>query len=118
MQFDVRGFRSGDGVVRLVVEADDLATATQRARAQGLAVLSATPQRGLGGLPGIPGIRLRRAPRFPLLQFTHELMALLQAGLDITPVITHRFPAERFEDAFAAVRTGNTGKVLLDWNGA
>ena len=84
MRFDVRGFRASEGVVRLVVEADDLAAATLRAREQGLAVLSAQPQRGWGGVPGLPGLRFgRRAPRFPLLQFTHELMALLQAGLSL-----------------------------------
>ena len=48
----------------------------------------------------------------------YMMTAMLQSGLDITPVITHRFPAERFEDAFVAVRTGNTGKVLLDWHAA
>jgi threonine 3-dehydrogenase len=46
----------------------------------------------------------------------YMMTSMLQSGLDITPVITHRFPAERFEDAFAEVRTGNTGKVLLDWS--
>ena len=30
-------------------------------------------------------------------------------------VITHRFPAEKFEDAFAAIRSGRCGKVILDW---
>ncbi|GHC79112.1 pilus biosynthesis protein PilC [Pseudorhodoferax aquiterrae] len=83
MQFDVRGFRPGEGVVRLAVEADDLATATQRARAQGLAVLSAAPRRALFARPGLPSLRLQRRPRFPLLQFTLELMALLQAGLSL-----------------------------------
>jgi threonine 3-dehydrogenase len=47
----------------------------------------------------------------------YMMTVMLQSGLDITPVITHRFPAERFEEAFAAIRTGETGKVLLDWNG-
>jgi threonine 3-dehydrogenase len=46
----------------------------------------------------------------------YMMTSMLQSGLDITPVITHRFPAERFEDAFAAMRTGDTGKVLLDWS--
>jgi threonine 3-dehydrogenase len=45
----------------------------------------------------------------------YMMTVMLQSGLDITPVITHRFPADRFEDAFAAIRTGETGKVLLDW---
>jgi threonine 3-dehydrogenase len=46
----------------------------------------------------------------------YMMTSMLQSGLDITPVITHRFPAERFDDALAAVRTGDTGKVLLDWS--
>ncbi|KQP12648.1 type II secretion system F family protein [Pseudorhodoferax sp. Leaf267] len=84
MRFDVRGFRSSQGVVRLVVEADDAAGAALRAREQGLAVMSAQPRRGFGGFGGLGGLRLgRRAARFPLLQFTHELMALLQAGLSL-----------------------------------
>ena len=45
----------------------------------------------------------------------YMMTVMLQSGLDISPVITHRFPAERFEDAFAAIRTGDTGKVLLYW---
>ena len=46
----------------------------------------------------------------------YMMTSMLQSGLDITPVITHRFPAERYEDAFEAVRSGNTGKVILDWS--
>jgi len=45
----------------------------------------------------------------------YMMTVMLQSGLDISPVITHRFPAERFEDAFATIRTGETGKVLLHW---
>ena len=41
----------------------------------------------------------------------YMMTVMLQSGLDIAPVITHRFPAERFEEAFAAIRTGETGKV-------
>ena len=48
----------------------------------------------------------------------YMMTVMLQSGLDISPVITHRFPAERFEEAFAAIRTGETGKVLLYWTDA
>ena len=48
----------------------------------------------------------------------YMMTVMLQSGLDITPVITHRFPADRFEEAFVAIRTGETGKVLLDWGEA
>jgi threonine 3-dehydrogenase len=48
----------------------------------------------------------------------YMMTVMLQSGLDISPVITHRFRAEDFEDAFAAIRSGETGKVLLDWSPA
>lgn len=48
----------------------------------------------------------------------YMMTVMLQSGLDVSPVITHRFPAERFEDAFASIRTGETGKVLLYWTDA
>ena len=48
----------------------------------------------------------------------YMMTVMLQSGLDISPVITHRFQAERFEEAFAAIRTGETGKVLLHWTDA
>ena len=45
----------------------------------------------------------------------YQMTVLLQAGLDIRPAITHRFPAADFEKAFETVHAGNCGKVLLDW---
>ena len=48
----------------------------------------------------------------------YMMTVMLQSGLDISPVITHRFRAEDYEDAFAAIRSGETGKVLLDWSPA
>jgi len=43
------------------------------------------------------------------------MTAMLQSGLDIAPVITHRFHYTDFEQGFAAMRSGNSGKVVLDW---
>jgi threonine 3-dehydrogenase len=48
----------------------------------------------------------------------YMMTVMLQSGLDVSPVITHRFPAERFQEAFDAIRTGRTGKVLLQWANA
>lgn len=45
----------------------------------------------------------------------YKMTVMLQSGLDLLPVITHRFPAQDFEEGFAAMREGNAGKVLLDW---
>ena len=40
---------------------------------------------------------------------------LLQSGLDIRSVITHRFAYREFEEAFNVMRSGNSGKVILSW---
>ena len=45
----------------------------------------------------------------------YQMTVLLQSGLDISPVITHRFSYRDFEDAFAVARSGDCGKVILDW---
>ena len=43
------------------------------------------------------------------------VLALLQAGLDITPVITHHFPIQDFQRGFETMGSGQSGKVILDW---
>jgi threonine 3-dehydrogenase len=45
----------------------------------------------------------------------YKMAAMLQSGLDISPVITHELPADRFEEAFEIVAGGECGKVILDW---
>jgi len=45
----------------------------------------------------------------------YAMSVLITQGLDITPTITHRFPADGFEEAFATARGGRCGKVLLYW---
>ncbi len=45
----------------------------------------------------------------------YKMLALLGNGLDVRGVITHRLPAARFADAFAALQSGASGKVILDW---
>jgi len=44
-----------------------------------------------------------------------KINGLIEAGLDIEPIITHRFDARDFEKGFAAMNSGNSGKVVLDW---
>jgi len=46
----------------------------------------------------------------------YKMTSMLHSGLDISPVITHYFDADHFEEAFAALRGGNAGKVILDWS--
>jgi threonine 3-dehydrogenase len=45
----------------------------------------------------------------------YKMSVMLDSGLDISPVITHRYAYGDFEKGFAAMISGNTGKVVLDW---
>ena len=45
----------------------------------------------------------------------HRMSQLIRSGLDIAPVITHRFPAREYRQAFEVVRSGQCGKVILEW---
>ncbi len=45
----------------------------------------------------------------------YKMIAMLQNGLDIRGVITHRFARDDFEKGFAAMKSGKSGKVVLDW---
>ena len=45
----------------------------------------------------------------------YKMTALIQSGLDISPVITHRFHFTQFEEAFELMRSGRSGKIVLDW---
>ena len=46
----------------------------------------------------------------------YKMRVLLESGLDIKPVITHRFGADEFEKGFAVMNSGLSGKVVLDWS--
>ncbi|MEO8274026.1 MAG: L-threonine 3-dehydrogenase [Chloroflexota bacterium] len=48
----------------------------------------------------------------------YKMRVLIQSGLDISPAITHRFGFRDFEAAFAAARSGDSGKVIMDWGSA
>jgi threonine 3-dehydrogenase len=45
----------------------------------------------------------------------YQMSVMLQSGLDVKPVITHRFPWDRYQDAFAVAASGESGKVLMEW---
>ncbi len=45
----------------------------------------------------------------------YKMIAMLENGLDIRKVITHRFPVDQFRDGFEVMRAGSSGKVVLDW---
>ena len=45
----------------------------------------------------------------------YKMTVMLQSGLDITPVITHRFHYTEFEQGFEVMSSGQSGKVILNW---
>ncbi|MFO1500780.1 MAG: L-threonine 3-dehydrogenase [Verrucomicrobiota bacterium] len=45
----------------------------------------------------------------------YKMTVMLQCGLDIKPIITHRFRHTDYEEAFAVMMSGQSGKVILDW---
>jgi threonine 3-dehydrogenase len=47
----------------------------------------------------------------------YKMSVLIHSGLDISPIITHRYSYADFEQGFTAMRSGQTGKVVLDWTG-
>ncbi len=46
----------------------------------------------------------------------YKVTMMIQGGLDIRPLITHRFPFQEFEKGFEVMRSGQSGKVILDWD--
>ena len=45
----------------------------------------------------------------------YKMSTMIQAGLDISPIITHRFDIKDYQEAFDVMRSGKSGKVILDW---
>lgn len=45
----------------------------------------------------------------------YKMAALIQSGLDLTPMITHHFPVDDFQQGFDVMRSGQSGKVILTW---
>ncbi len=45
----------------------------------------------------------------------YQMAAMLESGLNVEPLITHRFPIDEFQQGFEVMRSGNSGKVILEW---
>jgi threonine 3-dehydrogenase len=46
----------------------------------------------------------------------YKMTVMLQSGLDLEPLITHRFRYQEYEEAFRIMASGNSGKVILSWD--
>jgi threonine 3-dehydrogenase len=61
------------------------------------------------------GLRIKGIYGREIFETWYKMAALIKAGLDITPIITHRFKVNDFQEAFEIMASGNSGKIILDW---
>ena len=64
----------------------------------------------------IKGLTLKGVYGRRMFETWREMIAMIQSGLDITGIITHRLAPEDFDDGFKAMQSGQAGKVVLQWN--
>lgn len=58
----------------------------------------------------IKGIYGRR-----MFETWYKMIAMIESGLDLSPVLTHQYKLDEYEKAFDIMRSGQSGKVILDW---
>ncbi len=61
------------------------------------------------------GLTLKGIYGREMFETWYQMEQLLVSGLDLSPMITHRFKADHFQKAFDVMESGNCGKVLLNW---
>ena len=61
------------------------------------------------------GLKIKGIYGREIFETWYKMTALIKAGLDISPVITHRFGVNDFQEAFETMASGNSGKIILDW---
>ncbi len=61
------------------------------------------------------GLTLKGIYGREMFETWYKMIALIQEGLDLSPILTHRFPVERYQEGFEVMSSGQSGKVVLDW---
>ncbi|HSR71667.1 MAG TPA: L-threonine 3-dehydrogenase [Kiloniellales bacterium] len=61
------------------------------------------------------GLTLKGIYGREMFETWYKMTAMLQSGLEIAPILTHFFPVESYLEAFEVMRSGESGKVVLDW---
>ncbi|MBK1832897.1 L-threonine 3-dehydrogenase [Roseibacillus ishigakijimensis] len=61
------------------------------------------------------GLHLKGIYGREMYETWYQMTTMIQSGLDISPVITHRLPYQDFEEGFALMNEGSCGKVILNW---
>ena len=63
----------------------------------------------------LKGLKLKGIYGREMFETWYKMTSMLQSRLDISPVITHRFKVDDFKQAFEVMRSGRSGKVIMDW---
>lgn len=61
------------------------------------------------------GLELKGIYGREMFETWYKMAAMLQSGLDLSPMITHRFGVDDYQEAFEIMDSGESGKVILDW---
>ena len=61
------------------------------------------------------GLHLKGIYGRKMFETWYKMTQLIRGGLNVSPIITHKFPADDFEKAFSVIKSGNCGKVILEW---
>ena len=61
------------------------------------------------------GLTIRGIYGRKMFETWYKMQIMVQSGLDVTPVITHRFDYTDYKEAFELMKSGNSGKVILNW---
>jgi len=61
------------------------------------------------------GLEIKGVYGREMFETWYKMVAMIQSGLDLSPIITHHYAAEEFEAAFATMLSGQSGKIILDW---
>lgn len=61
------------------------------------------------------GLQIKGIYGREMFETWYKMVSLLQSGLDLTPMVTHRFPIDDFQQGFDTMQSGKSGKVILEW---
>ena len=61
------------------------------------------------------GLTLKGVYGREMFETWYKMTTMLQSGLDVSPILTHHFAIDDFQDGFDVMRSGQSGKVILDW---
>jgi threonine 3-dehydrogenase len=63
------------------------------------------------------GLEIRGIYGRQMFETWYKMVAMLQSGLDLSPIVTHHFKVADYAEGFDVMLSGRSGKVILDWHG-